>query len=179
MYHAEKDHDCSGRCKGEGGGQDAPPVKLLQDRGRGVLQTYQPERSVAAGDADGMAAERVSRTGGRRQRRKVEHECRRADGRKHERRMGNECQASEDGDGQKAVDEHERRPYQARRELAEPTRKAEPLHQPMCNFTLEHRRLTLQTRANRHPWPSNWPNSSGAPIRSSRVSPSVSRVWLR
>src|SRR6516225_1183625 len=126
-----------------------------------------------------MAAERVSRTGGRCQRREVEHECRRADGRKHEGRVGNECQASQDGDGYKAVDEHEGGPYHPRRELAEPTRKAEPLRQPMCNFTLEHGRLTLQTRANWHVWPSSWPNSSGAPIRSSRVSPSVSRVWLR
>ena len=32
--------DCSGRCKGEGSGQDARPVKLLQDRRWGVLQTH-------------------------------------------------------------------------------------------------------------------------------------------
>src|SRR5215472_8438819 len=118
-----------------------------------------------------MAAERVSRTGGRCQRREVEHECRRADGRKHEGRMGNECQASQDGDGHKSVDEHEGRPHQARRELAEPTRKAHPLHQPMCNFTLEHGRLNLQTRTNPHAWPSVEMSAQKGPTLSAEKGP--------
>src|SRR5262249_22795535 len=101
----------------------------------------------------------------------IELERRRANGRKHEGRMENDCQASQDGNGHKAVDKHEGRPHRARRELAEPARKAQPLHQPMCNFTLEHVKDILQTRMNRHSCPSSWPTSSDTLTGSNRVSP--------
>ena len=108
----------------------AAPTRASRDAGghrrRRVLQAEQPQRAVAADDADRVPVDRVPRAGGRRARREEEQKRGRAERGKHERRAGHHRDRRQQRDRDEAVQKHEQRPDRALRIARQQVRDLEP-----------------------------------------------------
>jgi len=108
MRGIQKHHERPGRGKRERRSDDAVPVDACHHRRRGVRETGGPQRTVPAGDSDGVAVHRIPRAGRRKERRRKKQEGRWAKRRKDERRPRNAGDGRQDGDGDESVRKNER-----------------------------------------------------------------------